>query len=513
MHTEHAGNPRGIVYLVGAGPGDPKLVTLRGAELVARADVILIDRLANPRLLKFARADAEIIYAGKSPREHTLTQEEIISAIIDRAAQGKIVVRLKGGDPFVFGRGGEEAEALKKAGIEFEVVPGVSSAIAAPAYAGIPVTHRGLASSFAVVTGHEAAASTCSGGCSSTESGQVRWDKLATGADTLVFLMGMERLAEIVRALMENGRPADTPVALVQWGTHASQKTVVGTLADIVDAAREAAIGAPAVTIVGEVVRMREAISWFERRPLFGKRVIVTRAGSLTEQLEELGAQVDEFSVIRFEPAPDYSTLDRAIAKIGTFDWIVFTSANGVEWFVRRLEELGLDMRAMGSARLGAIGPKTAAALRAFRLKVDYVPSEYISEAVVREFPEDVAGKRVLIPRAFEAREDLPEGLRSRGADVTVAAAYMTVTDDSQADALRERLKEPVDIITFTSASTVSSFFALIGDAKPPEDVVAACIGPITAEAARKYGLSNVVVATEYTIEGLVEALQTLNPE
>jgi len=519
MRPEHVEEPQGKVYLVGAGPGDPKLITLRGAELIAQADVIINDRLANPRLLKLARADAEIVYAGKAAREHALTQGEITGLIIDRARQGKAVVRLKGGDPFVFGRGGEEAEALREAGIKFEVVPGVSSAIAAPAYAGIPVSHRGLASSFAVVTGHEADTSTGSG--SSTEPGRIRWDKLATGVDTLVFLMGVERLAEIVQALVKNGRPAHTPVALVQWGTHSSQRTVVGTLADIVDRVREAGLTAPAVTIVGDVVRMRETISWFENRPLFGRRVIVTRpsmfrAGSLpeatsadlAERLEELGAEVDEFPVIRFEPPPDYAPLDRAISRIGSFDWIVFTSANGVEWFVRRLEELCLDVRAMGHARLCAIGPKTAAALRRLRLRVDYVPSEYVSEAVVREFPEVVAGRRVLIPRALEAREELPAGLRARGADVTVAAAYMTVSDDSQAQALRERLREPVDVITFTSASTVDSFFALIGDTELPADVVAACIGPITADAARKHGLGNIVVASEYTMEGIVAALR-----
>ena len=538
----------GKVYLVGAGPGDPKLLTIRGAELIARADVIVNDRLANPRLLKLARPDAEIVYVGKASRDHTLPQEEIIGVIIHQAKQGKMVVRLKGGDPFVFGRGGEEAEALRQAGIEFEVVPGISSAIAAPAYAGIPVTHRGLSTSLGIITGHEASTPPIPplerGGDHSFppsprggEGGvTIKWDKIATGIDTLVFLMGVERLSEIVKALIENGRPPETPVALVQWGTHPAQRTVVGTLADIVDRVREAGLTAPAITVVGEVVRMREAISWFERRPLFGKRIIVTRAamlreaffleaasggpnmlrrkkpseaysGGLTEQLEELGAAVDEFPVIKFVPPPDYGPLDTAISELRSFDWIIFTSANGVEWFVRRLEELGLDIRALGNAKLGAIGPKTAAALSDLRLKVDHVPSEYVAEAVVREFPEDVSGRRVLIPRALEAREELPEGLRARGADVIVAPAYMTVTDESNAEDLRERLEEPVDVITFTSASTVNSFFALIGDAKLPEDVVAACIGPITADAARKHGLTSIVMASEYTIEGLVAAL------
>lgn len=494
----------GKVYLVGAGPGDPKLITVRGAELLARADVIVNDRLANPRLLKQVRIDAEIIYVGKVSRDHTLSQNEIIDVIIDRARQGKMVVRLKGGDPFVFGRGGEEAEALAEAGIEFEVVPGISSAIAAAAYAGIPVTHRSLSASFGVVTGHEAPGK--------AES-DIRWDKIATGLDTLVFLMGVERLPEIVQVLIDNGRGSDTPAALVQWGTHPVQRTVVGTLANIVERVREAGLTAPAVTIVGEVVRLREAISWFERKPLFGKRIIVTRAKcsgkALTEQLEELGAQVDEFPVIKFISPPDYGPLDKAISELDSFDWIIFTSANGVEWFVKRLNETDRDIRALGTAKIGAIGPKTATAVYDMMLRVNYVPSEYIAEAVVREFPEDISGKRILITRALEAREELPEGLRSHRADVVVVPTYQTVTDESSAEALRKRLvDEPIDMITFTSASTVNSFFALIGDEILLEGVIAACIGPITADAARSHGLSNIVMASEYTIEGLVEALR-----
>lgn len=495
---------RGKVYLVGAGPGDPKLITVRGAELIARADVIVNDRLASPKLLKLARPDTEVIYVGKVSRDHSLPQEEIIQALIDLALQGKTVVRLKGGDPFVFGRGGEEAEALAKAGIEFEIVPGISSSIAAAAYAGIPVTHRGLSASLGIVTGHEAPGKPQS---------DIKWDKIATGLDTLVLLMGVEHLSDIVRALIENGRAPDTCVALVQWGTHPRQRTVTGTLSDIVAKVAEAGIGAPAVTIVGDVVKMREAISWFEKKPLFGRRIIVTRAESsgsaLSEQLEELGAQVDEFPVIKFTAPSDYAPLDKALSQLSSFDWILFTSANGVEWLVRRLMETGRDIRALGSAKIGAIGPKTAAALEYLRLRVDYVPSEYVAEAVLAEFPEDVSGKRILIARALEAREELPEGLRVRGAEVTVAAAYETVTDESSAQALRQRLEdEPVDVITFTSASTAKSFFALIGDARLSESVTAACIGPITADAARAHGLKNVVTASEYTIEGLVEALR-----
>lgn len=493
---------KGTVYLVGAGPGDPKLITVRGAELLARADVIINDRLANPRLLKLARPDAEIVYVGKASRDHTVPQDQIIQAIIDYARQGKTVVRLKGGDPFVFGRGCEEAAALVEAGIEFEVVPGISSSIAAPAYAGIPVTHRSLSASLGIITGHEAPGK--------SES-DIKWESIA-GLDTIVFLMGVERLPEIVQALIDNGKSKSTPVALVQWGTHPMQQTVVGVLENIVSKVRESGLTAPAVTIVGNVVRMRETIAWFEKKPLFGKRIIVTRAESsdaaLTSQLEELGGQVDEFPVIKFVPPPDYSALDATISDLVSFDWILFTSANGVEWFVRCLFDTGRDIRALGNAKLGAIGPKTAAALSDMKLCVDYVPSEYVAEAVVGEFPEEPAGKRILIPRALEAREELPEGLRSRGAEVTVVAAYETVTDESSAEPLRKRLdEEPVDIVTFTSASTVHNFFSLIGDAKLPEGVIAACIGPITADAARAHGLTNIVMASEYTIEGLVDSL------
>lgn len=493
---------RGKVYLVGAGPGDPKLITVRGLELLSRAEVIVNDRLASPRLLKHVRPDAEIVYAGKASRDHKLTQDEIIEVIIDRALKGKTVVRLKGGDPFVFGRGGEEAIALREAGIEFEVVPGVTSAVAAPAYAGIPVTHRHEAVSLGIITGHEAAGKVGS---------EVRWEKIATGLDTLVFLMGVENLPAIVERLIENGRSADTPVALVRWGTHPSQQTLTGTLADIVRKVEETRFTAPAVTVVGNVVKLRDAISWFENRPLFGKRIIVTRAehqaSALTQPLEELGARVDEFPVIRFAPVADDSVVRDAISRLPEFDWILFTSANGVEWFVKHLLESDRDIRAMGNAKLGAIGPKTAAAVRELKLAVDFVPSTYVAESVMEGFPEDPTGKRILIPRALEAREELPEGLRGRGAEVCVAPVYETVVDDSGEHDLRQALEEGVDIITFTSASTVHSFFELIGDMVVPASVIIACIGPITAEAAQSRGLTPAVISQEYTIEGLVKSI------
>lgn len=496
-------SPCGKVYLVGAGPGDPGLITVRGAEVLSRADVVVNDRLANPRLLRYARPDAEIVYAGKSARDHRLSQEEIIELIINRATAGKIVARLKGGDPFVFGRGGEEALALAQVGVDFEIVPGVTSAVAAPAYAGIPVTHRGKATSLGVITGHEA---------QDKDVTDIRWERIATGLDTIVFLMGVENLPHIVDNLLANGRAADTPAAVVQWGTHPFQRTVTGTLADIVPRCESAGLTAPAVTVVGDVVSLRESIRWFDRRPLFGRRIIVTRAegqaSALTGPLEELGARVDEFPVIKFSPAPDTGPIDAAIASLAGFDWIVFTSANGVERFVLRLEQLGMDLRAMGGSKLAAIGPKTARALLDLRLRVDYVPSEYVAEAVVEQFPADVRGRRVLIPRALEAREELPAGLRERGAEVVVAPVYRTVMDDSRSAELRERLADgSVDVITFTSASTVRFFFEQIGGTVIPPRAVIACIGPVTADAARARGLSPAVVADEYTIEGLVAAV------
>jgi len=492
----------GKVYLVGAGPGDPKLITVRGAEVLARADVVVNDRLANPRLLKYAPADAEIVYAGKASRDHFLKQDEIIDLLIDRARKGKTVVRLKGGDPFVFGRGGEEAEALAEAGIEFEIVPGISSSVAVPAYAGIPVTGRFQAASFGVVTAHEAPGK---------GESDIKWDKIATGLDTLVFLMGVENLENVARRLVENGRSADTPVAVIQWGTHPRQRTVVGTLASIVDEVKKAGLTPPAVTIVGETVRMRESIAWFEKKPLLGKQIIVTRAQSqssaLTAPLEELGAEVDEYPVIKFVPPADFGPIDAAIERLGDFDWVLFTSANGVEWFVDRLSATGGDIRALAGCKLGAIGPKTAAAVERLRLRVDYVPSKFIAESVVGEFPDDVSGKSILIPRAKEAREELPDGLRAKGAEVVVACAYETVIDTNSAEALRERLVQGVDVITFTSASTVDNFFELIGESSVPEAVLVACIGPITADAARAHGLEPAVIAEEYTIEGLIDAL------
>jgi len=493
---------QGRVYLVGAGPGDPGLLTLRGRDCLARADVIIYDRLANPQLLIQARADAERIYVGKEASRHALSQEEINQLLVDRARQGQVVCRLKGGDPFVFGRGGEEAEALVAAGIPFEVVPGVTSAVAAPAYAGIPVTHRHYSSSLAILTGHEDP---------TKDESAIHWDRLATGVDTLVFLMGVHYLPEMVQQLLAHGRPPETPVALVRWGTHPRQETLVGTLANIVQKVAEAGFQPPAVTVVGEVVSLREKLRWFETQPLFGQRVLVTRAraqaSALSALLRERGAEPVEFPVIQIRPLDFQARLKELAAAEFPFDWLIFTSANGVEIFFAGLREIGRDARALGRAKLGALGPATGAALTERHLLVDYCPSKFLAEQFLAEFPEPVAGQHILIPRAREARELLPEALQARGADVEVLPVYETVRDGEGAEAIQRQLTAgEIDLVTFTSSSAVQHFVALVG--LVPSGVKVACIGPVTADSAREKGLRVDIVAEEHTIPGLVQALE-----
>jgi uroporphyrinogen III methyltransferase/synthase len=496
----HSPKP-GKVYLVGAGPGDPGLITLAAQMAMVDADVVVKDRLA-PDVLS-PGWPCEVIDAGKGPGDHKMTQDEINALLIKLAKEGKKVVRLKGGDPFVFGRGGEEAIALAEAGIEFEVVPGVTSAIAAPAYAGIPVTHRGIATSFAVITGHEADDKSSSG---------IKWDKISTGVDTLVFLMGVENLSAIVENLVSNGRSAETPVAVIENGTTPRQRVVTGTLADIVGKCEEAGIKAPAVTVVGEVVRLREKIAWFEKKPLLGRRVTVTRTDSQSDEvldvLIDLGADVEVRPVLRFVPPPNYAPLDAAIARLADFDWIVFTSERGVHRFLRRLQDNCTDIRAMAGLKIAAIGPVTADALTRERLKVDFVPSKFVAESVVEEFPEDPAGKSVLIPRALEARDAIIKGLEAKGARVEAVPVYQTVRDERFGERLRELASSgEMDIVTFTSPSTIKHFLGLLGDVPVPESALIACIGPITADAVREHGLEPDIVADDFTAEGLVNAI------
>jgi len=505
----------GTVYLVGAGPGDPGLITMAGRDALARADVVLYDRLAHPALLNHARLDAERLFVGKASAKHFVRQEDTNALMAERALAGKSVVRLKGGDPLVFGRGGEEAEYLRERGVPFVFVPGVTSAIAAPAYAGIPVTHRDAASSFAVITGHERddakESGTRTGGAAEQRR---RWDRIAHAADTLIFLMGVEALPEITARLIENGRAAETPVALVQWGTWPKQRVVTGTLADIVDVVKREGITAPAVTVIGEVVRWREALRWFDRGPLFGRRVVVTRAreqaSALSERLRALGADPIEFPTIRLAPPSDgYAALDAALGELQEYDWVVFTSANGVRHAFERLAAVGKDTRAFGPGKVAAIGPATAQALAERGIRADFAPTEFVAEAVVAQFPEAVNGLDILIVRAAEGREVLPETWRGQGARVEVAAAYETVLETEGAEEMRRMLGAgEVDAVTFTSSSTVRNFVQAVGGAESvPADVVLAAIGPATAQTCRELLREPDCTADSYTIDGLVERL------
>ncbi len=612
----------GIVYLVGAGPGDPGLITVAGLERLKKADVVVYDRLVSPALLEHARPEAEGIFVGKTPsvilsddlaggarnqapsrrdlggeagsvrggvgtrgtrpeplgagalshRESGVShdQDAINQLLIEKAREGKRVVRLKGGDPFVFGRGGEEAEALRAAGIPFEVVPGVTSAVAVPAYAGIPVTHRGAASSFAVITGHEAEEEGrrkdegADGGVPAT----IDWAKLATATDTLVFLMGTKTLPNIVEHLIANGRSPDTPVAVIRWGTTPEQRTVTGSLADIVERVADAGLTPPAITVVGEVVRLRENLLWFERRPLFGKRVLITRTRRQASKLARLlaGAIPIELSAIEIELTADPATVDVAVSALarGEYAWAVFTSVNAVDLWFDHLREHGLDARAFAATRVAAIGPATAEAVRERGIVADLVPEEYVAEAVVKALiprmagtpiparPEALEGAsgpttpRILVPRAESARPELVEGLRSAGAQVDEVTLYRAaVPENAPAEALSLLRDGAIDIVTFTSSSTVRNLAAMLngdlsaltgapspvilsgdhagarnhvsprrnlggeaGSARRRSRPLIACIGPITAKTAEALGLRVDVVAEEYTVEGLVRAIR-----
>lgn len=488
----------GIVYLVGAGPGDPKLLTLRAQECLERADVIFYDALVNPAVLRLANPNAEHIYVGKRSGDHTLPQEEMNTLLIAAAKEGKTVVRLKGGDPFVFGRGGEEAEALVAAGIPFEVVPGITSAIAAPAYAGIPLTHREWASSVAFVTGHEDP--------TKSES-SVHWKALATSVDTLVILMGMNRLGTWVAELLAGGRPKTTPVAVIQWGTLPRQRTLLATLENVVEEVEKNGIGSPAVVVVGDVVHVHERLRWFDKKPLFGKRIVVTRAreqaSSLVERLADLGADVWECPTIKTEPLPDVP-----LPELNRFDWIAFTSANAVIYFWERLEAIQKDARAFGSAKILAIGPATEKELRARGLRADFVPKESHSEAILREFG-DVKGLRILLPCGELSRDLLREVWTAAGAEVIPLTLYRTLPDEANIPSVRSALERgEIAAVTFTSGSTVENFLRALKEA--PHGLSQTCvatIGPVTSQKVRSYGIPVTVEAKNARIEALVDAL------
>lgn len=495
----------GYVYLVGAGPGDPKLITVKGAECIAKAEVLVYDRLASRRLLTLANPECEMIYVGKSPDRHTLRQEEINDVLVKKGLEGKIVTRLKGGDPFVFGRGGEEAEALLNVGVPFEIVPGVTSAISVPAYAGIPVTHRDLTSSFAVITGHEDP---------NKNNSAIAWEHLATSHGTLIFLMGMENLGLIANKLIENGREKTTPVALIQWGTRPEQRTLVGELQNIKERAVQEGFSNPSIIIVGEVVSLREKIQWFEKKALFGQRIVVTRArhqaSVLSQAIEDLGGEPWEFPAIEIAPPSDPQKLIQALQKLNHFNWLIFTSVNGVEEFFKVLNEQGKDVRDLAGIELVAIGPATQAALEKRGLRVSFMPEEYRAEKIIEGLASRVLpGQSVLLARAEEARDILPESLKALGADVWDVPAYRTIVGQANKDELKSLLRDKmIHVVTFTSSSTVRNFLQLLdGDLSLLEEVKLFSIGPITSATARDLGLTIHREAEEYTIKGLVQAL------
>jgi uroporphyrinogen III methyltransferase/synthase len=490
----------GIVYLVGAGPGDPGLMTARSLELIVAADVIVHDRLIPSEALAVARPDAEILYVGKEPGDASVPQKGIEKLLVDRASEGKIVVRLKGGDPFVFGRGGEEAEALADADIPFEVVPGVTAGVAGPAYAGVPVTHRDDASAVAFVTGHEDP---------EKEDSALDYDALARFPGTLVFYMGVKALPRIAERLIDSGRSADEPALVVERGTLPDQRVVSGRLAEIADAASEAGIGAPSVTLIGPVAARRERIAWLERRPLHGRRVVVTRAraqaSELARRLAALGAEPIELPAIRIEPRLETDEVRRAVEGLHTYALVCLTSPNGVRLLFEAMAARGWDARALANASVAAIGAGTEAALAAHGVIADIVPERFVAEELVEALNRlELRGKPVLIARAAEARELLPDALRNRGAKVDVVALYETVAEQPD-PAVLERAQE-ADYITFTSSSTVKNFVEAV-DGRLPSDARIVSIGPVTSEAARDAGLTVDIEAERHDIDGLVEAL------
>ncbi len=494
----------GICYLAGAGPGDIGLVTLKVKEVVERADVLVYDYLCNPEILGWAQPGAEIIYAGKKAGQHTMKQGDIDALLVEKTRAGKRVVRLKGGDPFVFGRGGEEAEALADAGLRFEVIPGISSAIAAPAYAGIPVTHRDHTAQITIFTGHEDPAK--------TES-SLDFAQLAATPGTKIMLMGVERIGAITAKLLAGGTAPETPVALVRWGTTGRQQTLRGKLADIAE--KVAAIGfeAPAVAVFGDVVSLREKLNWFETRPLFGKRIVVTRtrkqAGGLSAGLRGLGADVFEIPTIRIEPPTDLRTFAELVRDAYTYEWIVFTSPNGVTAFFDLFFKMYPDVRSIGGAKIAAIGPATAAKVREFRLGVDLQPKEFVAEAVVDAFKDygSIENVMILLARAEQARDVLPKELTKLGAIVDEGIAYRTVPETEDLSGARARFQnEGADMITFTSSSTVENFMAL--KLPLPPTLVTASIGPITSKTMRDNGLKVDVEAKQYDIPGLIAAIR-----
>ncbi|ANY70388.1 uroporphyrinogen-III C-methyltransferase [Paenibacillus sp. BIHB 4019] len=504
---------KGIVYLVGAGPGDAKLITLRGLEYLKKSDVVVYDRLASPRLLAHMKPGAEKVYVGKLPDRHTMKQEEINQLLVDLALQGKVVTRLKGGDPTIFGRVGEEAGLLKENGIGFEIVPGITSAIAVPAYAGIPVTHRDFASSLSIITGHESP---------DKLDRSIYWDKVTNATGTLIFLMGVAKIGYIADQLMKHGKPDTTPVALVRWGTRVEQQTVVGTLATIEQIVREANFQPPAVIVVGDVVLQREQLQWYESKPLFGTRVLVTRAraqaSELADLVDELGGEPCEYPVIDIrepEEATAVATLRAALEEAEQYGWLMFTSVNGVDYFYRWLRRFGIDIRRFHKARIAAVGPRTAEALENRGLTTELLPAKFQAEGLLEQLAGHLqAGERVLLPRGDLAREVLPRELAAKGLLPTEIDVYETVLADTQDDQVLEWIDEKqIHMITFTSSSTVTNLLEKLrrsGISNPVQailDIPAISIGPLTSATMKEAGLRVAAEAEQATIPSLIDAM------
>jgi len=493
------------VYLVGAGPGDPMLLTLKGKRVIEQAEVIIYDHLVNKEILSLADPDAELIFAGKVPGQHTMPQEEINELLVSKAREGKRVVRLKGGDPFVFGRGGEEALFLLEHGLEYEVVPGISSALAVPAYAGIPVTHRGISSSFAVITGHEKP---------DKKTSSIKWEKITLGTDTLIFLMGVEHLADIVKQLHKNGRSKDTPVCIISNGTLAEQKIVTGTLGNIATLAEESALTPPAVIVVGEVVNLQAKLEWLTSKPLWGKKIIVTRpkaqAEDLIARIREAGGEAIPLPSIVIKKSQDLEDLHNCFNDLSQYKWIIFTSANAVEVFFAEMFSQKHDIRELCGLSIAAIGPATAEALRKKGIMVDFYPEEYVAEALVQQLAAFIhKGDKVLLPRAWGARKVLPESLHELGAKVDEICLYKSDVPE-KVDLEFIKSLETADYITFTSSSAVKNFMQMMRTEQiflQNQNLKIACIGPVTAETVKEYGLKVHLQAQEYTVDCLLEAI------
>lgn len=497
----------GKVYIVGAGPGDIGLLTLKGFRYLQMAEVVVYDFHLNAQMLNYISHDAEFIYAGKRGGHHAMTQDEINAALVKKAKEGKVVCRLKGGDPFVFGRGGEEAEVLAAEGIPFEIVPGISSAIAAPAYAGIPLTHRRFSSSFAVVTGNE--------DVTKPESA-IDWSKLAKGFDTLVFLMGVKNIGNITARLMENGKSPDTPVAIVRWGTRPDQKTVVSTLMNIAGLVREERIRPPAVMVVGPVVTLRETLKWYENKPLFGHRILITRDYTKDYQaLEDLGGEIFEFPTVEITPPDDFSELDRCIDRLDGYDWLIFTSANGFRHFLERIISRGKDVRDLRGPKICAIGSKTAEAIGRYGIRVDLVPQEFNAEGLVETFcnlsgQDGIRGKRFLLPRAEKAREVFPAKIRELGGEIDTPTAYCARKRERHGKRLKRYIDERrITVATFTSAATFRNFVDIMGEESIGflKTAAIAVLGPVTARAIEKAGLTVTIMPKEATIKAMVDEI------